>query len=246
MAHAGTSTVTKSVLSGTGLTIGARTGTATCVIGTSSVTENSVTCVAGYVEGPALTCVADVCGGTIADANAHSTATLQTVTQNWTRSATAGTCTWECNTGYGWDSGTSSCKASVNGTCGAAAKTYSYADSSFGSDPYCSQGTASVTPAFPAAGSSASWTCLGLWNGTVSETCAAIRPAAANCAASAQTVNGRSYSVPAFNHATTVSTNSSSAVSGGSQTYSQTFACTNGAVSTSGTETAGSVSCTAA
>jgi len=115
--HAGTATVTKSVASGTGLTIGTRSATATCAIGTSSVTENSIACIAGYVEGPALTCIADVCGGTISDANAHSTATLQTVTQNWARSATAGTCTWDCNSGYGWDSASSMCKASVNGAC---------------------------------------------------------------------------------------------------------------------------------
>lgn len=139
------------------------------------MSENSVTCVAGYVEGPALTCIADVCGGTIADANAHSTATLQTVTQNWARSATAGTCTWDCNSGYLWDSASSSCKA--------------------------------------------------------------------NCAASTQTVNGRSYSVPAFNHGATASANSSSAVLGGNQAYSQNFSCTNGVVATNGSETAGAVTC---
>lgn len=246
ISHAGTAAVSKPVLSGTGLTIGTKAGTAACAIGTPSVTENSVACVSGYVEGSALSCVADVCGGTIADANAHSTATLQTVTQNWARSATAGACTWDCNSGYGWDSATSSCKASVNGVCGTASKTYPYLDSSFGTDAYCSQGNASSSPAFPAAGSSATWNCLGLWNGTNSATCTAVHSNPANCAASTQTVNGRSYSVGAFNHGATVSANSSSAVTGGSRAYSQNFSCANGAVSTSGAEAAGSVTCTAA
>jgi len=62
-----------------------------------------------------------------------------------------------------------------------------------------------------------------------------------------QTVNGHSYSLSAFNNGNTLAGASAAVtVTGGTQTYSQTFLCTDGAVSTSGSETAGAVTCSAA
>ena len=63
----------------------------------------------------------------------------------------------------------------VPGACGTANKTYSYGSSSYGSDTFCSIGTASPTsPAFPSAGNSASWTCSGV-NGGTTTNCSASR-----------------------------------------------------------------------
>lgn len=57
--------------------------------------------------------MADVCGGTTPSlsSHTHSTATSQTISQNWTRSAGAGICTFDCDTNYTWSGGTSSCMA---------------------------------------------------------------------------------------------------------------------------------------
>ncbi len=64
--------------------------------------------------------------------------------------------------------------APVNGLCGPAATTYPYSASGF-SGALCSTGAASpASPAFPAAGSSASWSCLGT-NGGASPSCIASR-----------------------------------------------------------------------
>lgn len=49
----------------------------------------------------------------------------------------------------------------------------------------------------------------------------------------------------AIGHGATASANSSSPVTGGTQTYSQTFSCTDGAVAASGAESAGAVACSA-
>lgn len=236
----------KSVISGTGLTIGTKNAAVSCFYGTASLTEVSISCFSGYVEGPTFSCVADACGGTITEANAHSTATSQSVSGNWTRSDAPGLCTWDCNSGFGWDPGTTTCEASVDGTCGTASKTYAFADSSFGSDTLCGNGTPSPARAFPAAGTSVTWTCGGTWKGNASPTCTASRSDPANCSASMQTVNGRTYSVGAFDHGATASADSSSPVTGGARTYSQTFACSDGAVKTEGTETGPNLTCTAA
>ncbi|MFZ3232171.1 MAG: hypothetical protein WA194_01290 [Patescibacteria group bacterium] len=66
-----------------------------------------------------------------------------------------------------------------------------------------------------------------------------------NCSASSQTVNGHSYSVPAFNHGSSANPTVAVAISNGSQTYQQTFNCSNGAVSTSGSESNVANSCNA-
>jgi len=48
----------------------------------------------------------------------------------------------------------------VPASCGTAAKEYSYSDSSYGADTFCSSGSSvPASPAWPAAGSSTSWTC---------------------------------------------------------------------------------------
>lgn len=151
------------------------------------------------------------------------------------------------STGALVDGANSSLPASpVNGVCGSANKTYAFSSSSFGSDIFCAVGTAApATSSFPTAGNSVSWTCSSQNNG-VSPTCTASHAAAANCAAGAQTVNGRTYSVGAITNGGSSLVNSSFAVTGGTQSYSQNFACTDGAVATSGSETPGGITCTAA
>lgn len=72
--------------------------------------------------------------------------------------------------------------APVNGVCGSAnGVTYAYGASSYTPNVQCSSGTSSNT-AFPAAGSSVSWTCVGANGGTTSGTCSASRNSAAACA----------------------------------------------------------------
>ncbi|MFZ3232245.1 MAG: fibrinogen-like YCDxxxxGGGW domain-containing protein, partial [Patescibacteria group bacterium] len=67
------------------------------------------------------------------------------------------------------------------------------------------------------------------------------------CPAGTQTVNGHPYPLAAFNNGNALAgTSAAVTVTGGTQTYSQTFLCTDGAVSVSGSETAGTVTCSAA
>jgi hypothetical protein len=73
----------------------------------------------------------------------------------------------------------------VNGTCGTAAKNYLSSDTSYGSDTFCSAGTAvPTTPAFPAQGSSTTWTCQGLHSGTNASCTATRNPALSACTTS--------------------------------------------------------------
>lgn len=66
-------------------------------------------------------------------------------------------------------------KACTSGSCGTAAKTYASTATAY-SGTFCSVGTASpASPAFPTAGSSSSWQCLG--NGGSTATCYASRSA---------------------------------------------------------------------
>ena len=63
----------------------------------------------------------------------------------------------------------------VNGACGTANKTYSFTDTSYGSDTFCSAGTAvPTTPAFPSSGSTTNWSCNGQ-NGGSNTNCSASR-----------------------------------------------------------------------
>lgn len=65
--------------------------------------------------------------------------------------------------------------APVNGVCGPAATTYVYSATAF-SGALCTTGTVSpASPAFPAAGGSTTWSCLGA-NGGSSYNCVAARP----------------------------------------------------------------------
>lgn len=66
----------------------------------------------------------------------------------------------------------------VNGACGSANKTYLNTDTSYGTDTYCTSGTPSSSPAFPAVGASVTWTCNGSNGGSNSGTCTATRAAA--------------------------------------------------------------------
>ena len=153
------------------------------------------------------------------------------------------------STGALWDGGTSGMgEPPVAGTCGTANKAYAFSATSFGSDTFCPAGAVSspASPAFPSAGNSVSWTCPGQ-NGGAAANCSASHVAGANCAAGTQTVNGHSYSLSAFNNGNTLAgTSAAVAVTGGNLTYSQTFLCTDGAVTTNGTETLGTLTCTAA
>jgi len=62
----------------------------------------------------------------------------------------------------------------VNGVCGTANKQYPSTSTSFGADTFCSAGSLSQTPAFPAPGGSVSWACMGS-NGGTSSSCSASR-----------------------------------------------------------------------
>ena len=107
---------------------------------------------------------------------------------------------WQCK---GLDGGsTATCSASrmssapkVNGMCGVAAKTYAFADTSF-SGALCSAGTASpASPAFPAAGGSASWQCRGA-NGGANANCTATRVASSAVAIVAYTTLSPTNDLP--------------------------------------------------
>ncbi|MFZ3232934.1 MAG: fibrinogen-like YCDxxxxGGGW domain-containing protein, partial [Patescibacteria group bacterium] len=64
------------------------------------------------------------------------------------------------------------------------------------------------------------------------------------CPAGTQTVNGHPYPLAAFNNGNALAgTSAAVTVTGGTQTYSQAFLCTDGAVSTSGAETGPTVVC---
>jgi hypothetical protein len=102
---------------------------------------------------------------------------------------------WTCSgTNGGSSSGT--CSASrtatpVNGACGTAnGRTFSSGETSYGSYTQCSSGSPSTT-AFPASGSSVSWTCSGT-NGGSSVNCSASRSAAIVNGACG-TANGRNF-----------------------------------------------------
>jgi prepilin-type N-terminal cleavage/methylation domain-containing protein len=82
---------------------------------------------------------------------------------------------WTCN---GTNTGTNdSCSANliVNGSCGTANKTYIYDIITYGTDTFCTSGTAPVPdPSFPGIGGSTNWTCVGLNTGTTAN-CTASR-----------------------------------------------------------------------
>lgn len=66
----------------------------------------------------------------------------------------------------------------VNGSCGTANTTYGSGVTTYGSDTFCSAGTASpASPAFPAQGSSTNWSCVGSGTGHTDASCTATRSA---------------------------------------------------------------------
>lgn len=78
-------------------------------------------------------------------------------------------------------------------------------------------------------------------NATVQESFQTI-----NCTASTRISNTHSYSIPLFNNATTTSVVSAPvAITNGTVTYTQSFACAMAAVTTSGSETMGTPTCNA-
>jgi prepilin-type N-terminal cleavage/methylation domain-containing protein len=87
---------------------------------------------------------------------------------------------------YGYDScgGEFFSNAPITGACGSAAKTYlSYESGGYGADTFCSVGTASSTPGFPAQGASETWTCNGTGGSNTNTSCTAHRnpPLSATC-----------------------------------------------------------------
>ncbi|MFA5009420.1 MAG: hypothetical protein WC534_02430, partial [Candidatus Paceibacterota bacterium] len=88
--------------------------------------------------------------------------------------------TWYCNgINGGTNSGPHTASRALAGSCGTAAKSYTYNETAF-SGTMCSAGNNITTPAspvFPSQGSSTNWTCGGLNGGTSSGTCTASRGA---------------------------------------------------------------------
>jgi len=77
----------------------------------------------------------------------------------------------------------------VNGSCGAAARTYTAAETDF-SGGKCSPVPPTPTPAFPSPGNSVSWDCPGTGGGTTKYNCTATRnsaPVNGSCGAAART-----------------------------------------------------------
>ncbi|MFA5009167.1 MAG: DUF2341 domain-containing protein [Candidatus Paceibacterota bacterium] len=65
--------------------------------------------------------------------------------------------------------------SAINGVCGSANKTYSFTDTSYGSDTFCSTGTTTPSsPAFPDPGNTTNWSCNGQ-NGGSNADCSASR-----------------------------------------------------------------------
>ncbi len=145
-----------------------------------------------------------------------------------------GSTSWACN-GSGGGS-TASCSASrplapVNGACGSANKTYAYSDTTYGSDTFCSAGTASPSsPAFPSQGGSTSWACNGSGGGSTAS-CSASRPLAPVNGACGSSNGLNFYSAPSTN---LCSTGTATSLSG---TGPWTWGCngSNGGTSTTAT-----------
>ncbi len=98
--------------------------------------------------------------------------------------AQGATVNWTCS-GQNGGASSGTCSASrstpvVNGSCGTANTTYASGVTSYGADTFCSAGTPSpASPAFPAAGSSTNWTCVGSGTGHTDASCTAVRNAVA-------------------------------------------------------------------
>jgi prepilin-type N-terminal cleavage/methylation domain-containing protein len=116
--------------------------------------------------------------GTANNSNSYSIPTTNLCTLgNATSVSGSGPWTWTCaGLNGGTTSGTCTANKKVDGVCGSAnGKKYSYSASSYGSDTFCSVGTANpTTPSFPAEGGSFSWSCVGQ-NLGVTASCTASR-----------------------------------------------------------------------
>lgn len=89
--------------------------------------------------------------------------------------------TWTCS-GQNGGSASSNCTATrnsapVDGACGTANKTFYSTVTSYGTTTFCSAGTLSATPSFPAIGGSSSWSCISD-NGGTTASCTAYRATA--------------------------------------------------------------------
>lgn len=92
--------------------------------------------------------------------------------------AEGATASWQCVGSTNGSSSTCSATRSaapVNGQCGTAASTYAHSASGF-TGSFCAAGSADpVSPPFPPAGGSTTWSCLGANGGSASPTCVATR-----------------------------------------------------------------------
>jgi len=132
---------------------------------------------------------------------------------------------WDCK---GVNEGTNaSCMAyrGLDGSCGAANKTYAALVSSYGSDNFCNQGTANpASPSFPDQGNSTTWSCDGA-NGGINASCTASRLLLINgsCGTANKTYDASvsSYGSDSFcNQGTANPTNPAFPAQGGSTTWS--------------------------
>ncbi|MCX6804030.1 MAG: hypothetical protein NTY48_05700 [Candidatus Diapherotrites archaeon] len=149
-------------------------------------------------------------------------------------SVTGNTATWNFYDGYSETTTPGSMVltdcAPVNGSCGTGATTYLFTASAF-SGPLCSAGTQSpATVLFPAAGSSKSWTCDGLYGGTTAS-CTATHSSAMDCTQSGVTVP----------HGSSATFYLTASVPFGSSCQSESRTCTNGTLSGSYAEVSCSI-----
>lgn len=139
--------------------------------------------------------------------------------------AAGGMASWAClGTGGGADA---SCWATrnaapVNGACGTAnGRSYTYGSTGYGSYTQCTVADTSSSTAFPAAGTTVYWTCLGANDGT-NASCSASQNAGTSCTLPWGGTLASGFSVIAYQ---------SSSVASPSSCTSQTRTCTNGTLS---------------
>jgi parallel beta-helix repeat protein len=82
----------------------------------------------------------------------------------------------------------------ISGLCGSASRTYASNATGYGADTFCLAGTANATPAFPAAGTSEHWKCIGSGGGT-SASCTATRLPVTTAFSACGTISSPGYYV---------------------------------------------------
>ncbi|MDQ1344072.1 MAG: hypothetical protein QG650_792, partial [Patescibacteria group bacterium] len=180
------------------VTNGEVNGTAYCSFGALSVSSEAATCDSGYVPASGPSCVENVCGGSVPANAAASVGGTQAVGTDWHYSASADVCTFDCVSGYSWDSGSSSCKADCDGS---ASDTHAgfgpYALSSVPALVHGASASFSGTAAFPASPANGELTATFAYScsdGTLTKD--SSTNGSGSCASANYTWNG-SWSAPA-------------------------------------------------